>query len=211
MGGDTPFVETSAATGKGIDELLDHLSVVAELKELKANPNKPARGTCLEANLSEGEGVQATLLVRDGTLRKGDVILCGRAYGRIRQMYNDMGKPLEEAGPSVPVRITGLDRDAQRRRSVLRPARPGRGPRPGRQAQVQAGRSGASTKRVPLDARTAVRRPRSPSSRSFSRPISAAPSRPSARSWKNSITRKSASRSSRTASAPSPRTTSGWP
>ena len=65
MGGDTPFVETSAATGKGIDELLDQLSVVAELKELKADPNKQARGTCLEANLSEGEGVQATLLVRE--------------------------------------------------------------------------------------------------------------------------------------------------
>jgi len=109
MGGDTPFVETSAATGKGIDELLDQLSVVAELKELKANPKKPAQGTCLEANLSEGEGVQATLLVRDGTLRQGDVILCGASYGRVRQMYNDLLQPIEEAGPSVPVRITGLD------------------------------------------------------------------------------------------------------
>src|SRR5207247_325765 len=84
MGGDTPFVETSAATGKGIDELLDQLAIVAELKELKANPKKRARGTCLEANLNEGEGVQATLLVGDGTLRKGDVILCGAAHGRVR-------------------------------------------------------------------------------------------------------------------------------
>lgn len=109
MGGDTPFVETSAATGKGIDELLDQLAVVAELKELKANPNKLASGTCLEAMLSEGEGVRATLLVRDGTLRKGDVILCGGSSGRVRQMYNDLGKPIDEAGPSVPVRITGLD------------------------------------------------------------------------------------------------------
>jgi translation initiation factor IF-2 len=109
MGGDTPFVETSAATGKGIDELLDQLAVVAELKELKANPKKPARGTCLEANLTEGEGVQATLLVRNGTLHKGDIILCGAATGRVRQMYNDMGQPIQEAGPSVPVRITGLD------------------------------------------------------------------------------------------------------
>src|SRR5262249_55451007 len=105
----TPFVETSAATGKGIDELLDQLAVVAELKELKANPNKPARGTCLEAMLTEGEGVVATLLVRNGTLRKGDIILCGAAHGRVRQMYNDMGAPISEAGPSVPVRITGLD------------------------------------------------------------------------------------------------------
>ncbi|HMF19619.1 MAG TPA: translation initiation factor IF-2 [Gemmataceae bacterium] len=109
MGGDTPFVETSAATGKGIDELLDQLSVVAELKELKANPHKPGQGTCLEAMLSEGEGVRATLLVRDGTLRRGDVILCGATYGRVRQMYDDQGQAIEEAGPSVPVRITGLD------------------------------------------------------------------------------------------------------
>ncbi len=109
MGGDTPFVETSAATGKGIDELLDQLAVVAELKELKANPNKHAKGTCLEAMLTEGEGVLATLLVRDGTLRRGDVILCGASSGRVRQMYNDLGQPIDEAGPSVPVRITGLD------------------------------------------------------------------------------------------------------
>jgi translation initiation factor IF-2 len=109
MGGDTPFIETSAATGKGIDELLEALALVAELKELKANPNKHAKGTCLEANLTEGEGVNATLLVGDGTLRRGDVILCGAASGRVRQMYNDLGKPITEAGPSVPVRITGLD------------------------------------------------------------------------------------------------------
>ncbi len=109
MGGDTPFVETSAATGKGIDELLDQLAVVAELKELRANPKKHAKGTCLEAMLTEGEGVLATLLVRDGTLHRGDIILCGAATGRVRQMYNDMGNPVQEAGPSVPVRVTGLD------------------------------------------------------------------------------------------------------
>jgi translation initiation factor IF-2 len=109
MGGEAPFVETSAATGKGIDDLLSAISLVAELKELKANPNKPGRGTCLEAMLSEGEGVRATLLVREGTLRRGDVILCGAAYGRIRQMYDDQGRSLQEAGPSVPARITGLD------------------------------------------------------------------------------------------------------
>ncbi len=109
MGGDTPFVETSAATGKGVAELLDQLSVVAELKELKANPSKPGKGTVLEAMLSEGEGVRATLLVREGTLRRGDVIVCGHAFGRVRQMYNDHGAAIDEAGPSVPVRITGLD------------------------------------------------------------------------------------------------------
>jgi translation initiation factor IF-2 len=109
MGGDTPFVETSAATGKGIDDLLEAISLVAELKELKANPNRPASGTCLEASLSEGEGVRATLLVQNGTLQRGDVILCGAAYGRVRQMYDDQGRPIHDAGPSVPVRITGLD------------------------------------------------------------------------------------------------------
>jgi translation initiation factor IF-2 len=110
MGGDTPFVETSAATGKGVDELLDTLSLVSEtLLELKANPNKPAQGTCLEAMLSEGEGVRATLLVQNGTLHKGDVILCGATYGRVRALYNDLGRSITEAGPSVPVRITGLD------------------------------------------------------------------------------------------------------
>jgi translation initiation factor IF-2 len=109
MGGDTPFVETSAATGKGIDDLLEAITLVAELKELKANPNKPGRGTCLEAMLSEGEGVRATLLVREGTLKRGDVLLCGGTFGRIRQMYNDLGQPLAEAGPGVPVRITGLN------------------------------------------------------------------------------------------------------
>jgi translation initiation factor IF-2 len=109
MGGDSPFVETSAATGRGIDELLENLSLVAELRELKANPNKPAHGTCLEAMLSEGEGVLATLLVQAGTLRRGDVILCGATYGRVRQMYDDLGHSIQEAGPSVPVRITGLD------------------------------------------------------------------------------------------------------
>ena len=109
MGGDIPFVETSAARGEGIDLLLENLSILAEIKELKANPKKPAIGTCLEAMLSEGEGVLATLLVRDGTLHRGDVILCGAAYGRVRAMYDDLGQPIEEAGPSVPVRITGLD------------------------------------------------------------------------------------------------------
>ncbi len=109
MGGDVPFVQTSGAKGIGIETLLDTISVMAELKELKANPKKPAHGTVLEAMLSEGEGVLATLLVRDGTLHKGDVFLCGSAYGRARALYNDLGMPIQEAGPSTPVRITGLD------------------------------------------------------------------------------------------------------
>jgi translation initiation factor IF-2 len=110
MGGDIPFVETSAATGKGIDELLEQISVVAEtLLQLKANPKRPGHGTCLEAMLTEGEGVRATLIVQNGTLRRGDVIVCGATSGRVRAMYDDMGRPIQEAGPSVPAQITGLD------------------------------------------------------------------------------------------------------
>ncbi len=109
MGGEMPFVQTSAATGKGIEELLDTLSLVAELKELKANPNRPASGTCLEAHKNEGEGVFATILVQNGTLKRGDVVLCGATYGRVRAMYDDLGRPIQEAGPTVPVRITGLN------------------------------------------------------------------------------------------------------
>jgi translation initiation factor IF-2 len=109
MGGDTPFVHTSAVKGTGINELLDMLSLVAEMKELKANPNKPAQGRCLEAMLDEGEGVLATLLIQDGTLHKGDIVICGATYGRVRALYNDLGQPIQEAGPTVPVRITGLE------------------------------------------------------------------------------------------------------
>jgi translation initiation factor IF-2 len=109
MGGDVPFVETSAQTGLGIDELLENILLLAELKELKANPNKPAHGTCLEAMLSEGQGVVATLLVQDGTLHRGDIVLCGASYGRVRALYDDLGRAIQEAGPSVPVRATGLD------------------------------------------------------------------------------------------------------
>ncbi len=109
MGGDVPFVQTSAATGKGIDDLLEAITIVAELQELKANPNKPATGTCLEAYLSGEEGVLATLLIQQGSLRQGDVVVCGASYGRVRAMYDDHGKAIAEAGPTVPVRITGLD------------------------------------------------------------------------------------------------------
>jgi translation initiation factor IF-2 len=89
--------------------LLDTLSLVAELKDLKANPHTAAHGTCLEAYLSGDEGVMATLLIQQGTLHRGDVIVCGAAYGRVRAMYDDLGRPIKEAGPSVPVRITGLN------------------------------------------------------------------------------------------------------
>ena len=109
MGGDVPFVLTSAATGRGIDELLDVLLLVADIKELKANPDKLASGTCLEADLRGNEGVFATILVQQGTLRTGDNLLCGATYGRVRRMYSDLGVVIDEAGPGTPVRITGLE------------------------------------------------------------------------------------------------------
>jgi translation initiation factor IF-2 len=109
MGGEVPFVECSAKTGLGIDKLLESILLVAELEDLKADPTRPAMGTCLEAYRDEQQGVMATVLVRNGTLHKGDVILCGSMFGRARAMYDDLGRPIDEAGPSTPVKITGLD------------------------------------------------------------------------------------------------------
>jgi translation initiation factor IF-2 len=110
-GGETEVVKTSAVTGEGIEGLLDTLLTVAELHEYKANPDRPARGTCLETELHEGRGVIAKLLVRNGTLRPGDVIVCGPTYGRVKALYDtlDLNKRLAEAGPSTPVNITGLN------------------------------------------------------------------------------------------------------
>lgn len=109
-GGDTPVVKTSALTGQGIPELLEMLGIVAELRcELKANPKRPATGTCLEASISEGRGVVATVLVQDGTLRVGDVMVCGDGFGRVRALFDDKGRSVLEAGPSTPVEVSGLD------------------------------------------------------------------------------------------------------
>jgi len=110
-GGDTEVLQTSAVTGAGIDKLLETLLTVAELHELKANPDQPACGTCLEAELHEGRGVVAKLLVRKGTLRPGDIIVCGNAYGRVKAMYDtlDARRRHKEAGPSMPVNVTGLN------------------------------------------------------------------------------------------------------
>ena len=107
-GGDTIFVETSAVTGQGLDDLVEMLSLQAEMMELKANPDKPASGVVLEAELTQGQGVVATLLVQEGTLHTGEVLLCGPGFGRIRSIVDDQGRPLQEAGPSTPVGVTGL-------------------------------------------------------------------------------------------------------
>ncbi len=108
-GGETEVVKTSASTGGGIPELLTTLETIAELHELKADPTRPATGTCLEASLSEGRGVLASVLVREGTLRVGEVIVCGDGYGRVRAIFDDKGRSIEEAGPSTPVEVSGLD------------------------------------------------------------------------------------------------------
>ncbi len=107
-GGKTVIVPCSATKKTGLDELVDMLSLEAELLELKANPKRPAEGVVIEARQSEGRGVTTTVLVRNGTLRIGDIVLVGRAYGRVRAMYDDKGVELLEAGPSTPVSVTGL-------------------------------------------------------------------------------------------------------
>ena len=108
-GGDVEVIRTSGLTGQGLPELLDTLLLTAELHEFKANPNRPASGTCLEAFRDEGRGPLAWLIVQKGTLRVGDVVLCGGAFGRIRAMYNERDEELEEALPSTPVKVAGLD------------------------------------------------------------------------------------------------------
>lgn len=107
-GGDTIIVKTSATTGMGIDELLEAIHTVAELGEHKANPKRAALGNCIEASMDADKGVQATMLVLNGTLKTGDVIVCGASYGRVRAMYNDQGVAIEEAGPSTPVLVHGM-------------------------------------------------------------------------------------------------------
>lgn len=108
-GGDVEIIRTSAETGEGLDTLLDTLLITAELHEFKSNPHRSAAGICLEAFRDEGRGPIAWLVVQTGTLRIGDVLLCGSAHGRIRAIYNDQGEEITEAGPSTPVKIAGLD------------------------------------------------------------------------------------------------------
>jgi len=108
-GGDVICVPVSALTGKGIPDLLENILLVAEMADLKANPNREARGAVIEAKLDKGRGPVATVLVQNGTLHTGDVIIAGGAVGRVRAMTDDKGKQLKSAGPSVPVEILGLD------------------------------------------------------------------------------------------------------
>ena len=108
FGGEAAFVLVSAKTGKGVDELLERVLLQAEVLELKAPVQSPARGVVIEARLDKGRGPVATVLVRTGTLRRGDVVLTGAVYGRVRAMLDENGQPIESAGPSIPVEIQGL-------------------------------------------------------------------------------------------------------
>ena len=112
-GGDTVCVSVSAKEKKGISDLLENLLVVAEMEELKADPSRPAVGVVLEAKLDKTKGPVTTVLVHDGTLRVGDIIVVGNIWGRVKAMYNDMGKQVRRAGPASPVEVLGLDTMSQ--------------------------------------------------------------------------------------------------
>ena len=109
MSGEVQDVEVSAHTGQGLDELLDAIALQAEILELKANPDRPAQGAVIEAQLDIGRGPVATVLVQNGTLRQGDIFVVGEQYGKVRAMENDKGERVKEAGPSVPVEVLGLN------------------------------------------------------------------------------------------------------
>ena len=104
-----PVAAVGPQAGKGIDKLLDHLCLLAEVEDLKADPKRPATGTVIEAENNPGRGVLATLLIDQGTLRRGDPVIAGRAWGRIRAMRDDKGANVEEAPPGTPIEVTGLD------------------------------------------------------------------------------------------------------
>ena len=109
-GGDFEFVDVSAKTGQGLDKLLETILLVAELQELKADPERSARGVAIEAHLDKGRGPVATVLVQRGTLKVGDAIVCGAAHGRVRAMLDEHGQPVEEAPPGRPVQVLGWSR-----------------------------------------------------------------------------------------------------
>ncbi|GFZ05163.1 translation initiation factor 2, small GTP-binding protein [Actinidia rufa] len=108
-GGDVPMVQISALKGENVDELLETAMLVAELQDLKANPHRSAKGTVIEAALHKSRGPVATFIVQNGTLKIGDVVVCGEAFGKVRALFDDKGNRVDEAGPSIPVQIIGLN------------------------------------------------------------------------------------------------------
>ncbi|MFQ3543290.1 translation initiation factor IF-2 [Halobacillus rhizosphaerae] len=152
FGGETIFVKMSAVNGEGIEELLEMIVLVSEMEELKANPNRPAYGTVIEAELDKGRGPVATLLIQNGTLNVGDSVVVGNTFGRVRAMVNDIGRRVKVAGPSTPVEITGLSNVPQAgdRFLVFEDEKKARSIGESRaQAQIEADRS--STAKVSLD------------------------------------------------------------
>ncbi|KAM7498501.1 hypothetical protein LguiA_022915 [Lonicera macranthoides] len=108
-GGDTPMVPISALKGENVDDLLETVMLVAELQELKANPHRNAKGTVIEAGLDKSKGPIATFIVQNGTLKRGDIVVCGEAFGKVRALFDDGGKRVDEAGPSIPIQVIGLN------------------------------------------------------------------------------------------------------
>jgi translation initiation factor IF-2 len=107
-GGDVPFVPVSAMTGQGMDDLLDTISLQAEMMELRAVDTGPAKGVVIESRLDKGRGTVITVLVQNGTLKKGDIVVVGQEYGRVRALFNEHGESQDTAGPSTPVEVLGL-------------------------------------------------------------------------------------------------------
>ncbi|KAK9269118.1 hypothetical protein L1049_000887 [Liquidambar formosana] len=108
-GGDIPMVQISALKGENVDDLLETVMLVAELQELKANPHRNAKGTVIEAGLHKSKGPVATFIVQNGTLKRGDIVVCGEAFGKVRALFDDSGNRVDEAGPSIPVQVIGLN------------------------------------------------------------------------------------------------------
>jgi len=108
-GGNTEIVKTSATTGQGIEELIEHLDYIAELKDFKADPTLDGTGWIIEAKMTQSQGAVATLLIHEGSIEKGDIVVCGSAYGRIRTLTDSRGRSVKKAGPAMPVEISGLD------------------------------------------------------------------------------------------------------
>ena len=217
-GGDTITVEMSALQNLGVDDLLEQLLVVAELEELTANPTGRAKGIVLEANLDVGRGPVATILVDKGTLKIGDPIVAGAAWGTVRAMLDDQGNQIKEAGPSTPVQVLGLSvvpnaGDEFRAAPDEKTARPW--PRPassGAPGQEPAGRRpGPEGRQARGHLRPRSRRARSPRSTWCSRPTCRARSRPSPRACASWSATTCGWSSCTAPSAASPRTTSRWP
>ncbi len=216
-GGETEVVKTSATTGEGIDKLLETLLTVAELHEYKADPDRPGSGACLESELHEGRGVVAKLLVRKGTLRVGDVIVCGSAFGRVKAMYDTLNprKKYSEAGPSMPVNVTGLNcAPAPATAFTCSTTSPKPGNSPNSEPTPPTGASWATSNRTsPSKACSSASAKRAKCKRSTSSfaPTCAVRSRPSARNSRNFSTPRCKSKFSRRPSAASPKPTFTWP